>query len=180
MDECKIPINKTKLIFAVAFFVLIIFGFVYIFANSEKIANDSIFLIRSNSNLNKIIAIIFILLFGLLSVYGLKKILNNNLGLTIDDIGITDHTSSLSTGLIKWNDITEFRTESFEGLKFFLVFVKNPNEYLDNSTGRKANLLKRNMKNYGTPLTINANTLKYNFDDLEKLLNERLNNKPNR
>ena len=36
------------------------------------------------------------------------------------------------------------------------------------------------MKNYGTPLTINANTLKYNFDDLETLLNERLNNKPNR
>ena len=110
MNKIEIPINKTKLIFAVAFFVLLVVGFVYILANSEEIANDTIFLIRSNSNLNKIIAIIFILLFGFLSVYGLKKILNSKLGLTIDDIGITDHTSSLSTGLIKWNDITEFKT----------------------------------------------------------------------
>ena len=32
-----------------------------------------------------------------------------------------------------------------------------------------------NMKMYGTPLSITSNTLKYNFNDLEKLLTDRLN-----
>ena len=164
MNKIEIPINKTKLIFAVAFFVLLVVGFVYILANSEEIANDTIFLIRSNSNLNKIIAIIFILLFGFLSVYGLKKILNSKLGLTIDDIGITDHTSSLSTGLIKWNDITEFKTEAFEGLKFFLVFVKNPNEYLDNSTSQLFRNTKYKISKLYIPLTLES------FDLRQKII----------
>ena len=37
MNKIEIPINKTKLIFAVAFFVLIIFGFVYIFGKNGQI-----------------------------------------------------------------------------------------------------------------------------------------------
>jgi hypothetical protein len=38
----------------------------------------------------------------------------------------------------------------------------------------KRKLLQGNMKMYGTPLSINANTLSHDFVELEKLIKERL------
>jgi len=37
-----------------------------------------------------------------------------------------------------------------------------------------------NMKMYGTPFSITANTLNYNFDELEKLLNEKFKEQQNK
>jgi hypothetical protein len=36
--------------------------------------------------------------------------------------------------------------------------------------------MKMNFKTYGSPISITANTLQYNFNDLENILRERLKN----
>ena len=40
--------------------------------------------------------------------------------------------------------------------------------------GFKRKLMQGNMKMYGTPLSITSNTLKYNFDDLQRLIKDKL------
>jgi len=68
--------------------------------------------------------------------------------------------------------------------RFLLIFISNPNKYLDRVSGFRRKLMKGNMKMYGTPLSITSNTLKYNFKDLEKLilgkLKEQHERMPNR
>jgi len=59
--------------------------------------------------------------------------------------------------------------------KFLLIFIKDPNKILEKVNGIKRLLMSGNMKIYGTPLSITSTTLKYNFNRLEKLLKDRLN-----
>ncbi len=64
--------------------------------------------------------------------------------------------------------------------KFLLIEVKNPEKYIKNAKGgMKARFMKTNMKMYGTPLSITSSTLKYGFNELEKLIQtefEKYNN----
>jgi hypothetical protein len=104
--------------------------------------------------------------------------------LIINEDGIIDNTNASSIGLIKWADITEIRTEQVMSTKFLLIYTNNPKQILEKAKGIKRKLLEGNMKKYGTPLSITSNTIKYNFTDLEKLLNDKLNSQretmPNR
>jgi hypothetical protein len=115
------------------------------------------------------------LFFGATGIYGVKKMFDNSVGLTIDDDGIIDNTNASSIGLIKWNDITEIKTEQVMSTKFLLIFTSDPNRILEKVSGLKRKLIAGNMKMYGTPLSITSTTLKYNFNDLEKILKDRLN-----
>jgi hypothetical protein len=58
--------------------------------------------------------------------------------------------------------------------KFLLIFISNPDKYLDRVSGFKRKLMKGNMKIYGTPLSITSITLKCSFNELEKLIFGRL------
>ena len=52
-----------------------------------------------------------------------------------------------------------------------MIHVTNPEKYIGKAkSGMKAKLMRSNMKVYGTPLSITSNTLKYDFDELEKLV----------
>jgi hypothetical protein len=95
-------------------------------------------------------------------------------GLIIDSDGITDNTNASSIGLIVWPGILSSKTRQVMSTKFLLIFIKNPDVYLDRTDGLKRKLLQANMNMYGTPLSITANSLKCNFDELENLINSNL------
>jgi len=49
--------------------------------------------------------------------------------------------------------------------------LENPEKYIEKAkNGMKARLMKTNLKMYVTPLSITSNTLKYDFNELEKLI----------
>jgi hypothetical protein len=114
------------------------------------------------------------LLFGAIGVYSIKKMLNNKIGLTIDDNGIFDNTNASSAGLIKWEDITTIETVQAASTKFLLIYIANPDFYLNRVKGFKKKLMQVNNRVYGTPLSITFNNLKYSFSDLERILNDSL------
>ena len=68
-----------------------------------------------------------------------------------------------------------FYVIAFEKTKFLLIFTNNADKYIDRVGYIQRKLLLANKKMYGTPLSITSNTLKYDFDDLEKLLKNSLN-----
>ncbi len=162
LNQVEIPLNKSKLfLLTVVCFLFTGIG-IYMFLD----ANDFVL---------KTIAILAILIFATGIVSGLKKLFNKNPGLIIDSEGITDNSNGLNIDLIPWNDITEIKSNSFRGIKTILIYVRNPEEYIEKAKTKRASvILKDNMKTNGTPFSIASNTLKYNFEELEQLLNAKL------
>ena len=55
--------------------------------------------------------------------------------------------------------------------KFLLIKLSNPEKYIEKAKNEMtARLMRTNIKMYGTPLSITSNTLKYDFEKLEKLI----------
>ncbi len=115
--------------------------------------------------------IVGILFFGVTGMYGIKKLFDKKIGLIIDANGITDNSNASSIGLIEWSDIQEIRTKQVMSTKILLIDIVNPEKYIGKAKNRmQAKLMKANLNMYKTPLSITSNTLKYNFEELEKLI----------
>lgn len=82
----------------------------FVISFSEKLTNKTI---KKTETFVKVAGIAGILFFDATGIYGIKKMFDNNVGLTINDNGILDNTNDSSFGFIKWADITEIRTEQF-------------------------------------------------------------------
>lgn len=178
MNKIEIPLSKTKLLLGIAGSILFVaLGLYFITTMADQQT-------RFSPTMVKGVGIASILFFGATGIYGIKKMFDKTIGLTIDENGIFDNTNASSVGLIKWTDITEIKTEQVASTKFLLIYTANPEFYLDKVKGFKRKLMQGNNNMYGTPLSITSNTLKYNFDDLEKLINDRFDEqrrrKPNR
>ena len=179
MHRIEIPLNKTKLLFGIiGSALLMLLGF-WMFIQAEEIARTSVFFFFQSPFFNRIISGLAILIFGWVVIYGIKKMNTKSIGLIIDNDGIRDNSGILSVGLIKWNDITEIKTATYGSSRFLLIFVKEPNQFLENVKGFKRKMMQGNMNTYGTPVSISPNALKCNFNELEKILQERLSERQN-
>ena len=164
MEKVEIPLSKKKLVLGIIGSILfVVLGAFVVMSKEPKLA--SIFV--------KIAGIAGILFFGATGVYGVIKSFDKSIGLTIDENGIIDNSSASSIGLIKWSDITEIQTSQVQSTKFLLIHTVNPDFYINKAKGVKRKVMEMNKRFYGTPLSIASTTLKYNFKDLEKLINDK-------
>ncbi|MBF6608541.1 MAG: hypothetical protein ITG00_07355 [Flavobacterium sp.] len=167
MQKIEIPLSKLKLLFSIGGATLfVVLGFHLL----TTIADRS----RYDPNFIKALGIITIIFFGAAGIYGVIKLFDKGMGLIIDDIGIIDNTNASSVGLIKWSEITEIRVIKVKSTKILLIYTSDPNNFLRKVSGIKRKLMKGNMKMYGTPLSITSTAIRYDFNDLEKTLNDRL------
>lgn len=170
MDRIEIPISKTKISFLlIGALIFVILGVLFSLT-PDKFATT----IFRNPQIIRIVGIVAVLFFGAAGIYGLRKLFDKSVGLIIDNFGITDNSNASSVGLIDWSDILDIKTEQVMSTRFLLIFVDNPDKYLERVNGFKRKLMKANMKMYGTPLSITSNTLRYDFSDLERLIKEKL------
>lgn len=170
MNKIEIPLSKTKIsLLLIGAMIFVILGVRFIVTPDKFIST-----IFRNPQTIRIGGIAAVLFFGAAGAYGLRKLFDKTIGLTIDENGITDNSNASSVGLIEWSDIVKIKTEQVMSTRFLLIFISNPDKYLKRVNGFKRKLMKGNMKMYGTPLSITSNTLKYNFDDLEKMIKVKL------
>ncbi len=140
--------------------------------NPPKIGNP----IVGNPTAIFIVGLVSIIFFGFVAVTILRKFSDKTAGLIINREGITDNSSGVSAGFIPWTDIDEIKVSQVMNQKFLMLIVRNPQDYLDKVTNAmKRNAMKMNNKTYGSPISISSNALRTNFDDLHKLLVEKLN-----
>jgi hypothetical protein len=164
MSKIEIPLSKTKTLLTICGALLFVIAGFYLFT----IAGQQT---RYYPIVVKIVSLVAILFFGAAGAVCIKKLFDKNIGLMIDENGIFDNTNASSIGLIEWNDITDIRTEKVQSTKFFLIYIKNPEKYLNKANVVKRKLMKGNNKMYGTPLSITSNSLKCKFSYLEKIIN---------
>jgi len=175
-NRIEIPLSKKKIVLLlIGAFIFVVFGILFVI-EPENFVNFIHFtlihrIISENPELIRIIGVVAIGFFGAVWIYGIKKLIDKKVGLIIDSNGITDNSNASSIGLIEWNDISEIRTTQVMSTKFLLIDIVNPEKYIGKAKNRmQARLMKANMNMYETPLSITSNTLKYDFNELEKMI----------
>jgi hypothetical protein len=116
-----------------------------------------------------------ILFFGACLIFGIKKMADQRPGLIIDNAGIVDNSSGISGGFIPWSDIAEIRMLKTFNQKFLMLILNNPEEYINKQTSAlKRKTIEINYKSYGSPVSISANALQCNFEELKNILDKKL------
>ena len=168
-NRIEIPLSKKKIALLLLGSIAFVAGGIWIATNPERFI-PNIFRI-TDPEIIRIGGIVGILFFGATGIYGIKKLFDKKVGLIIDSDGITDNSNASGIGLIEWNDITEIRTKQVMSTKFLLIDISNPEKYIGKAkNGMQAKLMKANINMYETPLSITSNTLKFDFGELEKLI----------
>lgn len=169
-DEIEIQLSKNKLFLGIGGSLLLVITALFLFLNADNFKEHS-FIFLSNPLVVKGIGVLGVLFFGTTGIFGFKKLFDKKVGLKIDSNGITDNSNASSIGLIEWIDITDIITKQVMSTKFLLIKTSNPEKYIAKAkNGMIAKLMRSNMKMYQTPLSITSNTLKYDFEKLEKLI----------
>ncbi|MBA3665458.1 MAG: hypothetical protein H0W61_14780 [Bacteroidetes bacterium] len=169
-EQIEIPRSKNKL----ALMLIGSLGFVtaglWFVINPPTISNPII----GNPILILTTGIAAILFFGLCVVFLAKKLPDKTPGLIINDRGVTDNSGGVSVGLIQWSDVKAITIETAANQRFIMLVVKNPDEYISKQKGFiKKKAMQMNYNSYGSPISISANGLKCNFDELYRTLHDK-------
>ena len=130
-------------------------------------------IISENLQIIRISGIASIAFFGLCLIFIFRKLFDKKPGLIIDENGIFNNSNVTNMGLVDWHDITKIEKKQIMSTKFLILLVNNPEKYIN----RTKNIISKqamnmNYKTYGSPISITSNSLKINFEDLEKLIVE--------
>ena len=163
--EIKLSKKKIFLLFIASVF-FVIFGFLGAIKPEDFVST-----IFRNPEIIRISGILGVCFFGIGIIFIARKLFDNKPGLIIDHYGITNNTNAMNMGLIEWEDITGIEKKQVMSTKFLILLTNNPEKYIN----RAKNIISKqamnmNNKTYGSPISITSNSLKINFDDLEKII----------
>ncbi|MGC4130343.1 MAG: STM3941 family protein [Bergeyella sp.] len=169
MNKIEIYSDKKKaFLLLIGSIVFVVLG-IWLFADAENIKNPFL----KNPLLIKIVGTASILFFGFGIYVAVKQLFRNKLMLIIDENGINVNPSK--NEFIKWIDIEGFSEIKINSVKIIIIHVINPEEYMSKETNvLRKKLMAYNLSNYGSPFTVSVATMKINYEDLHKLLNENL------
>lgn len=167
MNRIEIPLNKTRMKIAIVLSSILILYGIYLMAfvaYSQQVMHPLLMI-------GITAAVMSIFVFSIF--YNVKKI-RIPIGFVISDEGIIDNTASTELGLIRWDEMTTVKVESFAlNSKALLVYVRDPKSVLDRVKGRKGRYVRSNMKVQGTMVAVTSKALVYNFDELVKIVKDR-------
>lgn len=163
--QLVVPLSKTKLI-------LLISGAVGFVALGVWLWSIAEYQTRYNPLYMKAVAVTSAGFFGVCGIYGFVKLFDTAPGLIIDSEGIVDNSSGVSAGRIPWREIRGITVTSLKGQKFLTFEVENPQKYVERGNFLKHQLNAVNLKYFGSPIQIAANSLQIRFDELHKIVVE--------
>ena len=171
-ENIEIPLSKKKII------VLFLGAITFVLLGSWLAIDPENFegsgLRYRSPELIRVVGIICVALFGIFSFFIFKKVFDKRFGLIIDKNGITDNSNASSIGLIKWADITGIRVLEVVNQKFVMIDVSNPEQYIGlkkNGIGKMA--MKANYNQYGSPISITANSLRADFKEVWEIIEKQ-------
>lgn len=171
-EQIEIPLSKTKMVLTFLGSLMFVGLGIWFLINPLKSGHW----LFGNTNLIFIAGLASVMFFGLVAVTIFRKFSDKKPGLTINRQGVIDNSSGVSAGLIPWTDIQEIKIFQVMNQKFMMFIVTNPEDYLEKvKNPLKRNAMKMNYKTYGSPISIASNALQTNFDDLHKLLINKMN-----
>jgi hypothetical protein len=125
-----------------------------------------------NHNEDIILNFIFIVLCGTIILFFIKKLVSNKNRVVLSENYLQINSDYLNLKPIKWLDITAIKTTNRFYDKWILIFVKNPEQYIETENWITQKITKFNIYRNGTLFKINTNTLQIKHKDLILLLKE--------
>lgn len=158
--------NKKFLLSITGSSIFIVLGILFLIVPELFIT----FLVKNTLFIN-FLGVLSVLFFGFILITLIqKRLFDKNIGIEVNAEGITDNSSFVSIGLIKWEDIVSIEKSNVMSTHFLLINVKNPENYIKKAKGIKSKLLRGNYKSYGTPISISSNFINCSFVQLEDIL----------
>jgi hypothetical protein len=163
-DLIEVPLSRTKTALLLA-------------GSLAFVASGIAFVVLAESTdlppaLLRVVGVVAIAFFGFCGAYALRKLADDAPGLVISAEGIHDNTSGISAGTILWADITGLRERVVTGQRFLVVDVIDPAKYTARGNRIQRALKGLNLRSYGSPILISANTLKIGHDELMAVATE--------
>jgi hypothetical protein len=112
-----------------------------------------------------------VIFFGLCGIVGLIKLLDKKPALQFTKMGVIDNAGGVSAGLIPWSDILGTDIYEFSGQRTLVVKVTNPDRYIETGGSLKRRIKRANFDMCGSPITISAQGLKIDFNELVDIFN---------
>ena len=170
-DEVVIPLSKIKIILLIVGSAVFVAGGVWLLGlDPEQIQSSRR---MSNPQIAYGVGYVCIAFFGICGIYGITKMFDFKPGLIINSKGITDNSSAVAAGLIRWSDITGFSEFQVKSTKMLIIHVREPEKYVNRGSAIKRALNKANMKLVGSPISISANSLRIKYPELLELCTNR-------
>lgn len=157
-----------------SFFLLIgclafVIGGIYAVVNAEESPY------RNSPLYTRSIGIASILFFGPGIYLSIKQLLKNQLILEIGKEGLNINPKKLPAEYIEWKDVKEFSELNIARQKLIIIEVNNSDYWIDREENKiRKRLMKFNLKNYGSPFNLSANSTQFSHSNLMKVLNESL------
>jgi len=171
LNQIEISLSKTKMLLNILGALIFVFLGVWLLIYPPEISHW----IFGNPIVIFSTSISLIIFFGLISVLLLRKFLFKKPGLIINSQGIIDKSSGNCAGLIPWRNIEAIKVSQVMNKKFLLIFVNNPQDYINNiSSPIKRRFVRLNYKSMGTPISISSNELQIDFEGLHKILLDKM------
>jgi hypothetical protein len=101
----------------------------------------------------------------------IRQLLSSKVGIKINNSGfIFDNTHPTDT-FLKWDEIEQIETIFVRKQKILNIYLKDPEDFISRQTNKlKIAIMRFNLKNYGTPVSISTNGLKIKHDQLKEIL----------
>jgi hypothetical protein len=122
----NIPLSKGKLIKGLIGSIIFVLIGSWLLIYQPEIGNP----IFDNPVVKYGASVASILFFGFGIIYFSIKITDKKPGIIIDDSGILDNSSAVSTGPIPWTDIERFSIVKVMKQEFLVIGVNNPEFYI--------------------------------------------------
>jgi len=163
-EQIEVELSKIKIfLIAVGSLLFVALGIYLAFYHT----NTSM---RYSDSFVKFVGILSIAFCSLTLIASLFKIFDSKKGLIISDKGIFENSSFVGLGLIEWEDILEIEIKKVKDQRFFMIYLKNNDKYIERRKGFKKKVASINYRMYGSPVAISPNGLKISFKDLDNLL----------
>ena len=161
-NDLPIEIKHNKKVFLRLFISLLVTTPILIYFCFQTLQSDSYFWLGIVSSI--------ISLFMVMSIFAnLVKYLNKKPGLIVDKEGIIDNISTGKFALIKWKDIKSIEYIKYVNTHYYIIFVHNPQEYIDQTSGMINKMVTRLYEDKGSPIAINPRLLDFNKEELLEL-----------
>jgi hypothetical protein len=118
------------------------------------------------------IAVLGIVTFGTFGALWVRQLFRSGPGLVVDDHGFDDASSAIGVGRVPWSDVTHVSTWGMPGSRNVVVHVRNPGDHLERLGWFARRSARANISLVGSPVVLNANTLRTDTDCLVRLLRE--------
>jgi hypothetical protein len=172
METITIPLSKGKLFLLLAGSVMFVAAGIWFWLEPENFSHH----ILNSVTTVKIVGVLAVIFFGACGVIAIRKLIDSNPGIIIDQHGIIDNSSGVSNGIIAWSEIEGIKTTQVHNQKFMLLMVTHPEARIESQPGSfKKRMMKINYRMYGTPICISSNSLQCSFDELYKTITASYN-----